>query len=268
MTPLKVGEPFLETDGNPEPSRTQSGRCRDWTGGTFGASHGEGTVQTTNIREDGGESRSGRLIRGLWVRSPQGPPHTPVTMSIPQWMSVARHTLARMEALGRDDGRTASSASPPALRRCGTCRAAKPLADFNRKSTRSDGLQETCRECNRAASRRYYRENRAHHIAVIRARTDAQREASQKFIAAYLLTHPCVDCGAADLRILDFDHRPDSGKRDAVMQLVRNGFSVGVIGEEIAKCDVRCRNCHAIVTHERIGDTWRSRAMQAIPPST
>jgi hypothetical protein len=142
MTPLKVGEPFLETDGNPEPSRTQSGRCRDWTGGTFGASHGEGTVQTTNIREDGGESRSGRLIRGLWVRSPQGPPHTPATMSIPQWMSVARHTLARMEALERDDGHAASSAAPPALRRCGTCRTTKPLADFNRKSTRSDGLRK------------------------------------------------------------------------------------------------------------------------------
>ena len=51
MTPLKVGEPFLDLlDGNPEPSQDSSrGRCRDWTGGTYGARHGEGTVQTTNV---------------------------------------------------------------------------------------------------------------------------------------------------------------------------------------------------------------------------
>lgn len=95
MTPLKVGEPFLETDGDPEPSRTSSGRCRDWTGGTYSASHGEGTVQTTNIREDGGESRSGRLIRGLWVRSPQGPP--------PRRLGCRSPSLRSSRKRGRDD---------------------------------------------------------------------------------------------------------------------------------------------------------------------
>ena len=76
----------------------------------------------------------------------------------------------------------------------------------------------------------------------------------------YLSVHPCVDCGVSALRVLDFDHRPGTDKRDGVMQLVRNGFSLGVISTEIEKCDVRCRNCHAVVTYERMGTTWRSVA--------
>jgi len=144
---------------------------------------------------------------------------------------------------------------------CGTCKQVKPLTDFNRKSSRTDGRQEVCRECNRASSRRYYRENREHHLVVIRARTQAQRDESRAFVGNYLARHPCVDCGITDMRVLDFDHRPQCDKRDGVMQLVRDGFSIAIIAEEIAKCDVRCRNCHAIVTYERMGTTWRSAAM-------
>lgn len=137
------------------------------------------------------------------------------------------------------------------------------MTDFNRKSSRADGRQEVCRECNRASSRRYYETNREHHVAVIRRRTDAQRAENLRVVGEYLLKHPCVDCGAFDVRVLDFDHRPGSTKRDGVMQLVRNGFSVATIIDEIAKCDVRCRNCHAIVTYERMGRNWRSEIAAA-----
>lgn len=150
----------------------------------------------------------------------------------------------------------------PPEKRCGTCQESKPLTDFNRKSARPDGLQEVCRECNRASSRKYYRENREHHIRVIRLRSDARRLASQAFVADYLREHPCIDCGVADLRVLDFDHRPDSAKRDGVMQPVRNGFSIPTIAAEIAKCDVRCRNCHAIATYDRMPRTWRGDAVR------
>ncbi len=150
----------------------------------------------------------------------------------------------------------------PREKRCGTCQKSKPLTDFNRKSARQDGRQEVCRECNRASSREYYRKNREHHIRVIRARSDAQRRASQTFIADHLREHPCVDCGAADVRVLDFDHRPDAIKRAGVMQMVQDGFSIRIISEEIAKCDVRCRNCHAIATYERMPRTWRTDAVR------
>ena len=145
---------------------------------------------------------------------------------------------------------------------CGTCRKSKPRTEFNRKAARPDGLQEVCRDCNRAASRRYYATNREKHVRVIVERTAKRRVESKEFLTAYLREHPCVDCGNSDLRVLDFDHRPGTGKSGDVMRLVAGGYGLARLHAEIAKCDVRCRNCHAIVTLERGGDNWRSRAMR------
>jgi len=47
------------------------------------------------------------------------------------------------------------------------------------------------------------------------------------------------------------------------MQLVRNGFSLSIVVAEVEKCDVRCRNCHAIATYERMGRNWRSAAVRS-----
>ncbi|MGL4256894.1 MAG: hypothetical protein ACRCSL_11215 [Microbacterium sp.] len=147
---------------------------------------------------------------------------------------------------------------------CGTCRQSKPLAEFNRKASRADGLQEVCRECSRASSRAYYARNRERHVRLIVERTAKRRVEAKEFLVGYLRAHPCVDCGLGDLRVLDFDHRPGTAKRKDVMAMVKEGFSIPKLAEEIAKCDVRCRNCHAIVTLERGGDNWRSRAMRGV----
>ncbi len=145
---------------------------------------------------------------------------------------------------------------------CGTCREIKPLTDFNRKSSRADGLQEVCRACNRESSRAYYARNRERHVRAVVERTARRRVESKAYLVEYLRAHPCVDCGVTDLRVLDFDHRPGSDKRKDVMAMVKEGFSIAKIHEEIAKCEVRCRNCHAIVTLERGGRNWRSDAMK------
>ena len=42
------------------------------------------------------------------------------------------------------------------------------------------------------------------------------------------------------------------------MRLAQHGHALKRVAEEIAKCDVRCRNSHAIVTYERMGGDWRS----------
>jgi hypothetical protein len=143
------------------------------------------------------------------------------------------------------------------VKTCGSCRAELPLTEFNRRADSRDGLQGTCRACNRASARRYYAANRTKHIAAIVARSRVAREAARRWLGGYLLSHPCVDCGMADVRVLDFDHRPDSDKSGDVMRLVNDGFSLRRIQAEVAKCDVRCRNCHAIATYDRLGRTWR-----------
>lgn len=59
----------------------------------------------------------------------------------------------------------------------------------------------------------------------------------------------CVDCGYCDSPVaLDFDHV--TGKKVAnVSSLVRRARAQ--VDAEIAKCEVRCANCHRIKTAER-----------------
>jgi hypothetical protein len=71
-------------------------------------------------------------------------------------------------------------------------------------------------------------------------RTLRQRNAA--YVRAHLLEHPCVDCGEADLTVLDFDHRSD--KKAKLSALAHGEYSLERIDAEIAKCDVRCGNGH------------------------
>jgi hypothetical protein len=144
------------------------------------------------------------------------------------------------------------------VKRCVICRQTLSLDGFNRKVGAPDGLQNVCRECNRASARRYYRENRAKHLAVIAQRTREAKARARSLVGGHLLSHPCVDCGEADIRVLDFDHVPGRGKTRSVMEMVNLGFAIERIRLEIEKCEVRCRNCHARVTSERRGRDWRA----------
>ncbi len=65
----------------------------------------------------------------------------------------------------------------------------------------------------------------------------------------YKKLHPCIDCGESDFIVLDFDHRPGTNKRFTIGGT--NYHSLEVIKEEIAKCDIRCANCHRRITYYR-----------------
>jgi predicted transcriptional regulator len=66
----------------------------------------------------------------------------------------------------------------------------------------------------------------------------------------YLKTHPCVDCGNSDVRVLEFDH-VRGVKINSVSAGVRDSWSVKKLLDEIDKCEIRCANCHKIVTDKR-----------------
>ena len=141
---------------------------------------------------------------------------------------------------------------------CTLCKETFPLAGFNKNATRKDGLQTMCRECNRARSRRYYAENHDLHRENVARRNKKVRSDMRVHILEYLQTHPCIDCGNSDIRVLEFDHREN--KVENVSKLVMNFSSKEKVFAEIAKCDVRCRNCHIIKTYERQGNVWRMQA--------
>ncbi|WP_438856463.1 hypothetical protein [Agromyces sp. M3QZ16-3] len=148
------------------------------------------------------------------------------------------------------------------MKSCSTCHRSLPLTDFNVRTRSPDGLQSVCRTCNAERARRYYSENLEKHRQAVAAQVAKTRAAHLRRIGAYLLQHPCVDCGERDIRVLDFDHRIGTEKAGEVMKLAKAAYSWERVFDEIAKCDVRCRNCHAIVTYERMGSDWRSTLLR------
>lgn len=75
------------------------------------------------------------------------------------------------------------------------------------------------------------------------------KKRNRDYIIAYLQDHPCVDCGESDIIVLDFDHVRGQ-KQYNISDIVR-GHTLETIQKEIAKCEVRCSNCHRRVTYKR-----------------
>lgn len=134
-------------------------------------------------------------------------------------------------------------------KRCTTCHVVRPSTDFNVRRNAPDGRQPRCRECAAA----WYVTNRAAHKAKVLARNNRVRAENQALLIAYLLEHPCVDCGEQDVRVLEFDHLDPAQKRGTVTRLLGSGFGWDRIEEEIRRCSVRCANCHRRRTADMFG---------------
>ena len=66
-------------------------------------------------------------------------------------------------------------------------------------------------------------------------------------------TH-CIDCGESDPIVLDFDHQLD--KKFCISRY--RGHGIKALEGEIAKCVVRCSNCHRRKTAKDFGwyESW------------
>lgn len=97
-------------------------------------------------------------------------------------------------------------------------------------------------ETNRLYSRRHYERNRAQVIAQVKLRNQLAHKRNQKLIYDYLKDKSCVDCGETETVVLTFDHVRD--KKYTISDMVRRAYSTETIMAEIAKCMIRCFNCH------------------------
>ncbi|PMY12898.1 hypothetical protein C1X42_32755, partial [Pseudomonas sp. FW305-BF8] len=85
--------------------------------------------------------------------------------------------------------------------------------------------------------------NKAEHVRRVAERNKRVRAEHQERLAAYLLEHPSVDCGEADLRVLELDHEDPSLKVENVGKLIALALPWATVLAEIEKCSVRCANC-------------------------
>lgn len=118
-----------------------------------------------------------------------------------------------------------------------------------------------CPPCKSAYNRAHYLQNRDDYIFRATKRKILTVTETSKRVLEYLSTHPCVDCGESDPVVLEFDHVRE--KITDVARLVYDGFSWAAISDEIAKCEVRCANCHRRVTAKR--GNWLKFRMSETP---
>lgn len=145
----------------------------------------------------------------------------------------------------------------PETRRCYDCGLAKPIADFAFANKAKGTRQGRCRTCHARYRRGHYLRNRATYIRQEIARINRYRLENRALLREYLRAHPCVDCGETDIVVLDFDHRDPTDKTQSVTWIAARKPWKRVL-DEIAKCDVRCANCHRKRTAQQFA--WRRAA--------
>jgi hypothetical protein len=111
-------------------------------------------------------------------------------------------------------------------------------------------------EAKQRHSRTYYLRNRDAVIAKSKEYNAETNRRVREYVASYLVTHPCVDCGEADPIVLEFDHRDPTSKEFTVFAGHGSRYSFKRVVAEINKCDVRCANCHRRKS-SREAQTWR-----------
>ena len=121
------------------------------------------------------------------------------------------------------------------------------MSDFHKNRAKPGGLQAHCRAC-RA---RIIKLSRARHRQTRRDYEKKFRLRNKFLRMEYLRTHPCVDCGESDPVVLEFDHC--GPKRHEISNMLTSQTSWSAIEKEIAKCVVRCANCHRRKTDRERG---------------
>jgi hypothetical protein len=137
------------------------------------------------------------------------------------------------------------------VKKCRVCKQEKYLDEFPRLSRERDGRNSQCKQCKRQYDNSYYANNPGRQ-AQIKVSNAERSRSNLQFLWDYYSEHPCVDCGESDPIVLQMDHLRD--KLADVSTMMRSARVT--IEAEIAKCEVRCANCHTRKTAREFG--WYS----------
>lgn len=142
----------------------------------------------------------------------------------------------------------AGSNPVPTAKYCSKCNTTKPAIEFSFDKSQRDGLAFYCKPCLRECRRLSYHHTKPNSNA--KKRKHSRYTTLREWILSYLLQHPCVDCGETDPIVLEFDH-VRGVKVTEVSKLLAKVCGLKMLEDEVAKCDVRCANCHRRMTAKR-----------------
>lgn len=131
--------------------------------------------------------------------------------------------------------------------------------NHNMKQCKIDGCDSTdlatrsamCKPHHREYTRQHYLDNKQAYLDKATRNRIATRERNRGTIVTYLRANGCVDCGNDDIEVLQFDHRNREDKFANIAEMM-SGSHIALLNE-IAKCDVRCANCHVKRTRRQMG---------------
>lgn len=129
---------------------------------------------------------------------------------------------------------------------CSQCRQPKPLTDYHKAKTRRSGIQSVCKPCRAVIDKVYWVERREdpEKMAAKETYKRSKQYIANRFVYDYLLENPCVDCGESNPVVLTFDHVRGEKIKEVSILVGRSPTNLHMIREEMAKCEVRCSNCH------------------------
>ena len=128
------------------------------------------------------------------------------------------------------------------MKKCNLCKIEKDFSEFNKNKKKKDGLDNRCKICTRKRDKVRYDKDIEKFRAQAIIRNNKKRDVNREHIYKYLNTHPCVDCNESDPIVLEFDHVRGMKKWNIGDMVAHT--TIETLDNEIAKCDVRCANCH------------------------
>lgn len=128
------------------------------------------------------------------------------------------------------------------MRTCTRCGQEKAISEFNYRVKAKGLRQRYCRVCTRLQLRAHYQRNSTYYVHKARTRNKEVKQRNQEKVLAYLAIHPCIECGESDVVCLQFDHV--RGRKVQPISAMIGTYTWKSIEQEIAKCEVRCANCH------------------------
>ena len=141
------------------------------------------------------------------------------------------------------------------MKTCVRCNEEKPFTAFPPNNKRGVGYHARCRSCVTEALKEW----KTAHPGWEKIRQQKRRDSRRDILIEHLLAHPCVDCGEKNLKVLEFDHIKERGEKSFAIAEFAGNFGIETLHKEIAKCDIRCANCHRKKTAERNPRHWSHR---------
>ncbi len=126
-------------------------------------------------------------------------------------------------------------------RKCTGCGLIKNIEEFSWKNKKLNKKRSKCKVCISEIDKENYKTN-PDRQKKIRTRSNEQIKFNKEFIKKYKKFLKCLNCGDNRWYVIDFHHTKD--KQYEISKMIKSGFSLTKIKEEIRKCIPLCSNCH------------------------